>query len=110
MFDTSDSLPFMFGEGSDVKADTAMFTAGLDEETAAMVAFWLGLGDTITKRSLLEMTITDAEEGMTKKFFENYGIDGNYPKDSDLIEFTTVTNSPELHHFLTSNDETCQVT
>jgi len=105
-----DGPPFVLGEGSDREADLKVFTQGVDDETAALLELFIDLGDSLSKQTMLDASITDAEEAMTKVFFEDYGVDRKYPEESDLIDFTTLASSPELHHFITSNDITCHMT
>ena len=57
----------------------------------------------------MQINMNSQEQGFLKEYFESYGK-SKYPKDSDFIDFTTVSTGPNIYGFGMTEDMTCPIT
>ena len=65
--------------------------------------------DTISLKSMMQYNMNSSEGAMLKDYFESYGK-SKYPKDSDFIDFLSISTGPSLFGFAMTFDMTCPVT
>ena len=63
--------------------------------------------DSLSKKTLQQAVMNEVQGGILKTFFDDWGVDGKYPEDSDLIDFSTLEKAPRLYNFATKHDKAC---
>ena len=67
-----------------------------------------GWGSPVSTKALMQFNMNSMEQAVLKEYFENYGK-SKFPKDSDFIDFTTVTTGPNIYGFGLTEDATCPI-
>jgi hypothetical protein len=107
LMEDADKL-YLWGEGSDRKSDMKWMCFNISDEECEEVKRFYEVGDSVSWKTFLMMSMNDAEDGMLKEFFDDYAVDNNFPEETALIDYTTVINAPQIHTFGTNNDKVCK--
>ena len=107
LYENSNVL-FTGGPDTPIEEVLAIECQFVPEEWCAFLAGFITTGNQVSTKSFLQYYQNSGEQAMLSDYFTKYGK-SKYPKSSNFIDFSQVTDGPKVYAFAFSGDLTCPI-